>query len=133
MSTIHVRIMTPHGLYKELDTDILNLVTTDGERGILPEHMPLVTMLKISKLSTIENGQRVEYSVSGGLVYYRDNKAEILTDAIEEKSEIDADRAQAAKERAEQRLASKDDNLDMIRAEAALERALNRLRVSGRI
>ena len=132
MSTIHCHIMTPHGVYKEMDTEIINIETNEGQRGILPEHMPLVTMLKVGKMSTIENGQREEYAVSGGMFYFRENKAEILTDAIEGKSEIDLERAIAAKERAERRLAEKKPNLDVQRAEIALARALNRISVYGK-
>jgi F-type H+-transporting ATPase subunit epsilon len=103
MSTIHCRIVTPHGVYKEMDTSILNVVTLSGERGILPNHVPVVTMLKISRMTTVENGQRIEYAIAGGMLYFRDNTAEILTDAIESKDEIDVDRAVAAKTRAEDR------------------------------
>ena len=50
---IHVRIITPKGIYKEFDTPILNIPTVDGERGLLPNHMPLVTMLQIGAMSSI--------------------------------------------------------------------------------
>ena len=132
MSTLHCTITTPHGKYKEMDTEILNVRTTGGEMGILPNHMPIVTMLKIGKMSTIENGVRQEYAVAGGLLYFRNNLAEILTDAIEGKDDIDIERAIKARERAEKRLQSGDPKIDRARAEAALARALNRLSVSGR-
>ena len=132
MSTLHCRIVTPMGVYKELDTEIVNIETIDGQRGILPNHMPLVTMLKIGKMTTNEPEGRQEYAVAGGLFYFRENKAEILTDAIENKSEIDAERAGKAKERAEKRLSSNDPEIDMKRAEIALLKALNRLKVAGR-
>ncbi|MEE3488896.1 MAG: ATP synthase F1 subunit epsilon [Bulleidia sp.] len=132
MSTLHCTITTPHGKYKEMDTEILNVRTTGGEMGILPNHMPIVTMLKIGKMSTIENGVRQEYAVAGGLLYFRNNLAEILTDAIEGKDDIDIERAVKARERAEKRLQSGDPKIDRARAEAALARALNRLSVSGR-
>jgi F-type H+-transporting ATPase subunit epsilon len=131
MSTIHCRIITPHGVYKEMDAGILNIPTMDGIQGILPNHMPLVTMLKIGEMTTEENGQRQSYAIAGALFYFKDNQAEILTDAIEGKNEIDVERAIAAKERAEKRLASKDPNVDYKRAQAALDRALVRLKVSG--
>ena len=132
MSTLHCRIVTPMGVYKELDTEIVNIETIDGQRGILPNHMPLVTMLKIGKMTTNEPEGRQEYAIAGGLFYFRENKAEILTDAIENKSEIDAERAGKAKERAEKRLSSNDPEIDMKRAEIALLKALNRLKVAGR-
>ena len=83
MSTIHCRIVTPEGVYKEMDASIINIESEDGQQGILPEHMPLVTMLKIGRLSTEEKEGRREYAIAGGLFYFRDNKADILTDAIE--------------------------------------------------
>lgn len=127
---IHCRIVTPEGVYKEMDTSIINIESTDGARGVLPNHVPIVTMLKIGMMSTIENGEREEYAVAGGLFYFRDNLAEILTDAIENKKEIDVGRAESARQRAEERLGHTDDpELDYARAELALEKAMNRLRV----
>lgn len=132
MSTLHVRVATPEGLYKEFDTTILNIQTEDGDQGILPDHMPLVTMLKIGIMSSVEDNVRNTYAVAGGLFYFRNNVAEILTDAIENKNEIDAARAQKALTRAENRLKSKDPNIDMKRAEVALKKAMNRITVSSR-
>ena len=127
---IHCRIVTPEGVYKEMDTSIINIESTDGARGVLPNHVPIVTMRKIGMMSTIENGEREEYAVAGGLFYFRDNLAEILTDAIENKKEIDVGRAESARQRAEERLGHTDDpELDYARAELALEKAMNRLRV----
>ena len=131
MSTIQVRIITPSGIYKEFETPYLNFQTTDGDRGLLPNHMPLVTSLRIGKMSSEENGTRNYYAVAGGLLYFHDNHAEILTDAIENKNEIDTERAKAGKERAERRIQKNDRNTDMRRAELALKRALNRLSVAG--
>lgn len=131
MSMIHCRIVTPHGIYKEMDASIVNIETSEGQMGILPNHMPLVTMLKIGKLSTEETTGRQEYAIAGGLFYFRENRADILTDAIENKEEIDTDRAEAAKERAEHRLSSNDPNMDLKRAEIALQKAMNRLSVKG--
>ena len=127
---IHCRIVTPEGVYKEMDTSIINIESIDGARGVLPNHVPIVTMLKIGMMSTIENGEREEYAVAGGLFYFRDNLAEILTDAIENKKEIDVGRAESARQRAEERLGhTEDPELDYARAELALEKAMNRLRV----
>jgi len=131
--SIHCRIITPQGVYKEMDVDIINIDTTEGQQGILPNHLPIVTMLKIGKITTDENGSRQEYAIAGGLFYFRDNKAEVLTDAIENKEEIDVDRAKRAKERAKQRIDSNNPNIDLQRAQIDLEKAINRLRVKGTI
>lgn len=129
---IHCRIVTPEGIYKEFDTPIVNIETEDGQRGVLPNHMPLVTMLKIGALSCDEDGERKIYALSGGLFSFRDNVAEVFTDSIESQDEIDVERAIAAKERAEKRLKMNEDpNIDQRRAQAALLRALNRLNVKN--
>ena len=127
---IHTRIVTPEGTYKEFDSSILNIQTEDGDQGILPNHMPLVTMLKIGLLETEENGKRMHYAIAGGLFYFRDNSAEILTSAIESSDEIDTERAEHSKERAEKRLDSKDPNIDFKRAGISLARAINRLKAA---
>ena len=128
---IHCKIVTPSGLYKEFDTSILNIVNSDGQRGILSNHMPLVTTLVISKMSTVESNGRQEYAIGGGLLHFENNLATILVDSIEHSSEIDVERAKAAKKRAQGFLDSADPNVDVKRAEVALKRALNRIKVKG--
>lgn len=125
------RIVTPNGLYREVECSILNVKTIDGERGILSNHMPLVTMLEIGKMNFVSAQGREEFAVAGGMLYFNDNLATLLVNAIEGKDEIDLERAVSAKKRAEERLARKDTNLDIRRAELALKRALNRINVKG--
>ena len=124
---IRCRMITPIGLYKECETSILNVVTISGQMGILPKHIPVVTMLKISKMALEGPTGREEYTIAGGMLYFQNDEATLLVDAIENVKEIDKARAQRAKERAEKRLAEKNEKIDMARAEAALQRALNRL------
>lgn len=130
MNPIHVKISTPEGLYKELDTEMLNITTIDGQRGLNHGHMPIVLVLDIGPMHTYEDGVKTEYAVAGGICYFRNNVAEILTDAIENKKDIDVNRAEAAKERAEKRIENHDSNTDIKRAQIALNKALNRLKVS---
>ena len=128
---IKVKIITPDGLYKELETPIINVTSVDGERGILPNHMPTVFMLDIGKLETEENGIRVQYAISGGMFYFEKNEANILVNAIESKDEIDKQRAIDSRERQLEKLAKKDPNMDLKRAEIALKRAMNRIKIAG--
>ena len=85
---INVRIVTPNGLYKETTASIVNVVSLDGERGILPNHMPIVVSLKISKMELAEEKREV-YAIAGGMLYFKDNECTILTPAIENKEDID--------------------------------------------
>jgi F-type H+-transporting ATPase subunit epsilon len=122
-----LKVITPQAKVRLIKTSILNLVTPSGEMGLLSHHMPIITMVKISKLSTIEEEIRHLYAVSGGVLFYKDNEATLLADAFESEDEIDLDRALAAKERAEKRLDSQDPNIDDKRAKIALLKAINRI------
>lgn len=128
---IKVKIITPRGLYKRLETPIINITSVDGERGILPNHMPVVFVLDIGKLETEENGKRQLYAISEGMFYFDNNEASILVSSIESKEEIDVARAEASKERQIRRLESKDPNYDLKRAEVSLRKAINRIKIAG--
>ena len=124
-----VVINTPRGLYKKTRASIINVVSSEGQRGILPNHMPIVVSLEVGKM-TMEEAERETYAISGGVLFFRNNLCTILTPAIENVKDIDLDRAQKAKERAEQRLADiEDDRIDMVRAEIALRKAINRINI----
>lgn len=124
-----VKVITPQAKVRLINTSILNLVSPDGQMGLLSHHMPIITMVKISKMSTIEEDGRHEYAVAGGVLFYKDNEATLLADAFESQEEIDLERALAAKERAEERLNSQDPDTDLKRAKIALTKALNRISV----
>lgn len=99
-----------------------------GELGILPNHIPLVSPLKIAPVS-IKKGKDTEYiAVNGGFMEVRKDKVVILAESAELPDDINVDRARAAKERAEKRLnEAKKDEVDFRRAEMSLQRAMNRL------
>lgn len=123
-----VRIITPHGLYKECSAKMVNVVTTDGQRGILPNHIPLVSMLEISIMHIDEDQERETYTIGGGMFYFDDqNVATILVDSIENIKDLDLERARIAKEEAEMLLKNKVDEQELLKAEIALKRAINRL------
>ncbi|MBQ7890599.1 MAG: ATP synthase F1 subunit epsilon [Erysipelotrichaceae bacterium] len=124
---ITVNLITPEGLYRTVETSRITIDTIDGQRGILSNHMPIVLMLKIGTLKTIENGNTKRYTINGGMMYFENNVANILSDAIEDIELIDVERAQKAADRANERLAKKADNLDIQRAQLALARAMNRI------
>ena len=121
---------TPQGLYKQTRASIVNVVSEDGQRGILPNHMPIVVSLAVGKMTMEEESGRETYAVSGGVLFFRNNQCTILTPAIENVKDIDLDRAQKAKERAEERLKRvNDEHVDFARAQVALQRAINRINV----
>ena len=104
----------------------------DGYFGVLREHAPLVGALKVGEISITppDNKPSILIAVSGGFVEVKPDHVTILADAAELAEEIDIERARMAKERAEQLLQARDENIDVDRAQTALARAVNRLRVA---
>ena len=124
-----VKIITPTGLYEECQATQINAVSVEGEFGLLSNHMPMVAMLQISRLEIVLNNEKRHYALAGGMLHFANNKVNILTDAIEGNEEIDLERAEKAKARAEKRMNS--DTADIDRAELALRKAINRMKVKN--
>lgn len=131
MSEFKLRIVSPHGEYYTGNVEILNIVSTNGQLGILANMTPFAGVVEISEMNFVEKGQRRYFFVSNGFVYVTKEEVTLITDAIEDKEHIDLQRAQKAKERAERRLQSKDANLDVMRAQLALRRALTRIKIKN--
>jgi F-type H+-transporting ATPase subunit epsilon len=109
----------------------VNAPGMEGYFSILVNHTPFVSSLKPGVIRVMrENGETLTFSTSGGFLMTDGKKVILLADAVERPEEIDITRAQAAKERAEKRLAERTPDIDIDRAKAALLRALNRLKVA---
>ena len=132
MKTFRLKIVTPKGIYKETDIEILNIRTTAGQTGILAGHLPLASGIQISEMNFVLNGQRETYAIAGGFVYVNESETTVIANAIESQEEIDLRRAEKAKQRAEERLNSKNPDIDLIRAEIALRKAINRISVKNK-
>jgi F-type H+-transporting ATPase subunit epsilon len=130
MKTINVSVVTPDGPVYESDVEMVSTKALSGELGILPGHIPMVAPLQIGVVR-LKNGSQTDFvAVSGGLLEVRPDKVTILAQSAEKSSDIDAERALLAKERAEKRLREQQQaNVDAKRAELALQRAINRLSI----
>lgn len=129
---IWFKIVTPHGRYLEENVKKIHATSVAGQFTLLPNHMPVVMAMVPCKLTVEEeDGTMQDFAISGGFLHFDDNKAALLTDAIEGKAEIDIPRAQAAYRRARARMQKIDDEDQMKRTSLALARAINRLHVSG--
>ena len=121
-----IEIITPDRVFYKGETDFLEFNTQNGEIGVYKNHIPLTTVLAPG-IVTIHNGDEEKIAaIHSGF-------AEILGDKVTflaELAEIDIDRAQAAKERAEQRLSNHTAEIDVKRAEFALRKALIRIDVA---
>ncbi|API91816.1 MULTISPECIES: F0F1 ATP synthase subunit epsilon [Virgibacillus] len=131
MKTLTVSVVTPDGPVLEDDYEMVSCKAESGELGILPGHIPLVAPLSINAVRLKRENHVDKLAVNGGFMEVRPDKVTILAQSAEKPSDIDIDRAQRAKERAERRLQSKQDDIDTLRAELALRRAINRLSVSS--
>ncbi len=130
---MQLNIITPEGIIYDDQTEMVIVRTIDGDRGIMPKHQAMVTGVDIGPVK-IKNGNEEELiAVSKGYMDVQPDEITILVDTAEFSDEIDAERAEAAKKRAEERLNSNHDHINEKRAEIALKKALNRLQVkSGR-
>ncbi len=130
---IQLEVVTPHGAVVNDDVDIVNAPGYGGDFGVLANHAPLLSTIKIGVLSYQKGAERQEMMVSGGFCEVSNNKITFLVESAERGKEIDVERAMKAKERAEQRLTKAlqhDDTINKARAEAALQRAIARLKVA---
>jgi len=117
------------------DVDIVTAPGYAGEFGVLANHAPLLSTIKIGVLRYKADGQEEVMMLSGGFCEVSNNKITFLVENAESGGEIDVDRALLAKERAEKRLAQAlqhQEEINRVRAEAALQRALARLRAARR-
>ncbi|MFD2672065.1 F0F1 ATP synthase subunit epsilon [Marinicrinis sediminis] len=131
MSTMLLEIVTPERKVYEKEIDMLLVKGVEGELGILPNHIPMVTPLKIAPIRAKLNGKEEVIAVNGGFMEVRKDKVVVLAESAELPTEIDVERAEAAKARAEQRLNNKQSETDFRRAEIALQKAMNRINVAG--
>lgn len=130
---IRLEVVTPNGAVVSEDVDIVNAPGYGGDFGVLANHAPFLSTIRIGTLSYESGKKRENLMISGGFCEVSNNKITFLVESAEFGRQIDVDRAMRAKERAEQRLAKAaqhDDLLNRTRAEAALQRALARLKVS---
>lgn len=113
-----------------------NEVTVPGTQGlfvVLPGHAPLIAMIDLGVIqATLATGEQRAVAVNGGFAQVFENKVLILSQTAEADTEIDIDRAEAARERARKRIERPAENIDVQRAEVALHRALVRLQAAGK-
>ena len=134
VETFPLLILTPYGRYFEGNVEFLEVHSEDYNLGILPHHAPIISTVAVSKVVIRMGGKELKYAVGGGVLHVTKEGTKLILDSIERADEIDIQRAQQAKERAEKRLkeSSKDEEVDLNRAKLALLRALNRLSVSSK-
>lgn len=127
MATLKLEIVTPDRKVLSEDVEYVGAPGVMGEFGILPKHVPFLSALGIGNLHYKQNGKAHYVFVSGGFAEVSNDQVTILAEVAEMATEIDVDRAQKAKERAEQRTAAAKERVDAARNQAALKRAISRI------
>jgi F-type H+-transporting ATPase subunit epsilon len=125
--TFQLEIVTPEKIVAKDVAEELQLPGKSGYLGILPGHAPLITELAAGQLTYRGAGEIHHLAVAWGFAEVLPDKVTVLAETAERAEDIDADRAERAKERAEKRLASGDPEVDVRRAQQALAKALARL------
>jgi F-type H+-transporting ATPase subunit epsilon len=132
---IKLEVVTPKGPVVSEEVDIVTAPGFAGEFGVLANHAPFLSTIKIGTLRYRKEGSEEELMISGGFCEVSNNKISFLVESAERGHDIDVDRALKAKERAEKRLLQareQQEKIDRARAEAALQRALARLKLAQR-
>ncbi|GAB4325463.1 MAG: F0F1 ATP synthase subunit epsilon [Candidatus Zixiibacteriota bacterium] len=131
MASFHLSIVTPAETVLDEEVESIVVPGAKGYLGVLANHAPLITPLQPGKMTIRKSGESDEtvMAISGGFLEVANNVATVLADATEYPNDIDRERAEAALQRARDRLKADAPDIDMGRAMAASERAKNRLRI----
>jgi len=131
MGRLFLEIVTPEKIVVSQEVDSVVAPGTDGEFGVLPGHLHFLTGIVPGELRYNTGAGKESMAVTTGFAEVSNDKVSILVDAAEKTSEIDAERARQAMERARERLGKdrKSEGIDTLRAEEALIRAIVRMRV----
>ena len=131
---INLQIITPEKTAYEGKIDQVTLPTADGEITILANHIPLISTMKHGELTIKNGGEEIPMAVCNGFIEVKKNRIIVMTDIAERAEDIDEQKAQEAKKRAQESLKEKDRMSDIAFADvtAALERSLARIKVARR-
>ncbi|MBE6014305.1 MAG: ATP synthase F1 subunit epsilon [Lachnospiraceae bacterium] len=127
-----IKIICPDRVFYEGEAEMVEFTASEGDIGIYKNHIPLTTAIKPGVLTITDDQGGKKAAVHAGFVEVLGDSVTVLAEIAEWPDEIDVDRAQRAKERAEARLATKEEGIDVLRAEVALKKALVRIGLSGK-
>ena len=128
--TFQLEIVTPEKMVIRDQAEEMQIPGKDGYLGILPGHAPLITELAVGEITYVKDNYTHHLSVAWGFAEVLPNKVTILAETAERAEEIDARRAQEAKQRAESHLTSCNTEEDFNRTAGDLKRAETRLEVA---
>ena len=131
-NTLKLEIVTPEAKTYSEDVDMVTLPGVEGEMGIYPNHVPLMTQIKAGEIAVKKDGQDYFLAVGDGFVQITGDKVAILTDMAIRADHIDEAKAEEARNRAEARLQEKLTDEETASVQAALMHSLAQLHVKRR-
>lgn len=132
MATLKLEIITPEAKVYSEDVDMVTLPGVEGEMGIYPNHVPLMTQLVAGEVAVRRGGQSYFLAVGDGFVEVTGERVSILTDMAIGADHIDEAKAEEARKRAEARLAEKLEDEEVAAINASLAHSLAQLKVKRR-
>jgi F-type H+-transporting ATPase subunit epsilon len=132
MATLKLEIVTPEAKVYSEDVDMVTLPGVEGEMGIYPQHVPLMTQLVAGEVTVRKGGQEFFLAVGDGFVEVTGERVSVLTDMAVKADNIDEAKAEEARKRAEARLAEKLEEEEVAAINAALANSLAQLKVKRR-
>ena len=131
-STLKLEIVTPEGVTYSEDVEMVTLPGSEGEMGVYPNHVPLMTQVVAGEVTARRNGRDEWVAVGDGFVEVTGERVAILTDMAIKAENIDEAKAEEARKRAEARLAEKIDDEETALVTAALAHSIAQLKVKRR-
>ena len=132
MATLKLEIVTPEAKAYSEDVEMVTLPGVEGDMGVLPSHVPLLTQLVAGEVSVRKDGREIFLAVGDGFVEIAGDHVAIMTDMAIQAENIDEAKAEEARQRATARLAEHLDDEEAALVNASLARSLAQLKVKRR-
>ena len=129
-NTFQLEIITPTQIFTEGQVSYVRAESPDGQFGIMAKHTPATIALGIGEIKVVKDGKETFYATNGGFADIQKESILFLVETAEKVSDIDKDRAESARQRAQERLQNKE--MDRARTQTAIAKAKNRLKVFNR-
>ncbi len=130
--TLRLEIVTPEAKIYSEEVGVVNLPGLEGDLGVYPNHMPLMTQIVAGEIGVIRNGEPQFLAVGAGFVEIIGDRVSVMTDMAVQSDNIDEQAAEEARQRAEKRLQEKLSDEEMASAKVALMHSLTQLKVKRR-
>ena len=132
MATLKLEIVTPEAKIYSEDVDMVTLPASEGEMGVYPMHVPLMTQINSGELIVRKGGADHFLAIGEGFVEITGDRVAVMTDMAIKADDIDEARAEEARKRAEARLAEKLTDEEQATVQASLMHSLAQLKVKRR-